>query len=95
MGFAHVELRRVAYQRVKSEFIADTVDGRNPANQLRLVVFPIIYQVFIPPRWCRIFSIKSRVRVKRFLGINNKTHLLCSSSIQADQHVSRWYVSQA
>ena len=23
----------------------DTVDGRNPANQLRLVVYPIIYKV--------------------------------------------------
>ena len=23
----------------------DTVDGRNPANQLRLVVYPIVYRV--------------------------------------------------
>ena len=30
-----------------------TVDGRNPANQLRLVVlsYPIIYRGFIHPRW--------------------------------------------
>ena len=31
-----------------------TVDGRNPANQLRLVVYPSIYRVsmgFIHPRW--------------------------------------------
>ena len=29
--------------------IVDTVDGWNPANQLRLVVFPIIYRVsYIP-----------------------------------------------
>ena len=34
-----------------------TVTGRNPANQLRLVVYPIIY---IHPRWCRISSINSR-----------------------------------
>ena len=26
-----------------------TVDGRNPANQLRLVVYPIIYRVFYIP----------------------------------------------
>ena len=35
-----------------------TVDGRNPANQLRLVVYPIVYKV-VHPRWCRISSIKS------------------------------------
>ena len=28
-----------------------TVDGRNPANQLRLVVDPIIYRVLAPARW--------------------------------------------
>ena len=27
----------------------DTVDGRNPANQLRLVVYPIIYRVLYIP----------------------------------------------
>ena len=27
----------------------DTVDGRNPANQLRLVVYPIIYKVLYIP----------------------------------------------
>ena len=26
----------------------DTVDGRNPANQLRLVVYPMIYKVLAP-----------------------------------------------
>ena len=30
--------------------LSDTVDGRNPANQLRLVVYPIMYRVFIHPR---------------------------------------------
>ena len=38
----------------------DTVDRRNPANQLRLVVYPTIYKVlYIHPRWCRISSINS------------------------------------
>ena len=27
---------------------SDTVDGRNPANQLRLVVCPTIYKVLAP-----------------------------------------------
>ena len=35
-----------------------TVDGKNPANQLRLVVYPIIYGN-IYPWWCRISSINS------------------------------------
>ena len=30
----------------------DTVDGRNPANQLRLVVYPIIYKVLYIPGGC-------------------------------------------
>ena len=30
-----------------------TVDGRNPANQLRLVVYPIIYRVLNIPVWVR------------------------------------------
>ena len=30
-----------------------------PANQLRLVVYPIICRVFIHRRWCRISAIKS------------------------------------
>ena len=37
-----------------SELTAATVDGGNPANQLRLVAYPIIYiylQGFIHPRW--------------------------------------------
>ena len=29
-----------------------TVDGRNPANQLRLVVYPIIYKVLYIPGGC-------------------------------------------
>ena len=44
-----------------------TVDGRNPANQLRLVVYPIIYKVFIHPKWCRISSINSHFLLLHFL----------------------------
>ena len=33
-----------------------TADGRNPVNQLRLVVYPKIYRAFLYPRWCRISS---------------------------------------
>ena len=41
---------------------ANTVDGRNPANQLRLVVYPIVYKVlhipggagFLPSTVCEI-----------------------------------------
>ena len=35
------------------------VDGRNPANQSRLVVYPVIYRVWYIPGWCRISSINS------------------------------------
>ena len=51
------------------------VGGRNPANQLRLVVYPIIYiQGFLHTRWCRISSINSielfpHVINKLFLGV--------------------------
>ena len=31
--------------------------GRNPADQLRLVVFPQYVQGTLHPRWCRISSI--------------------------------------
>ena len=38
--------------------LVNTVDGWNPANQLRLVVYPIIYRVH--PRCCKIWAISSR-----------------------------------
>ena len=48
-----------------SQNVGDTVDGRNPANQLRLVVYPTIYKGFIHPRWLfRISSMNSS-----FLGV--------------------------
>ena len=39
-----------------------TVDGRYPANQLRLVAYPNLiplFTSFLHPRWCRISSINS------------------------------------
>ena len=46
-----------------------TVDGKNPANQLRLVVYHSLshyLQGFIHPRWCRISSINSTRLTKHF-----------------------------
>ncbi len=40
-----------------------TVDGSEILHQLRLVVYPIIYQGFLHPRWCRISSINSTIPV--------------------------------
>ena len=34
---------------INANIANDTLDGRNPANQLRLVVSPIIYKVFVHP----------------------------------------------
>ena len=45
--------------------LGDTVGGRNPTNQLRLVVYPIIYRVFIHPRWFRISSLNRKVVMGR------------------------------
>ena len=51
-----------------------TVDGRNPANQLRLVAFPIIYKVLYIPGGAgflnhqQYFS-KPFVKLSPFLGI--------------------------
>ena len=40
---------------------------RNPANQLRLVVYPIILPGFMYPRWCRMSS--SRVSVINLVNL--------------------------
>ena len=40
-----------------------TVDGRNPANQLRLVVYPIIYKVLYIPGGDRRISEPSTVGI--------------------------------
>ena len=52
-----MEISRLFPQSLVYEFLgkikdqSDTVDGRNPANQLRLVVHPITYKVlYIPGR---------------------------------------------
>ena len=43
-GGSHI-LKATNDTNVEEEVLNHTVDGRNPANQLRLVVYPIIYQV--------------------------------------------------
>ena len=40
-----------------------TVDGRNPAKQLRLVVFPRYLQGFRHPMWWRISSIHNSMQI--------------------------------
>ena len=49
----------------------DTVDGRNPANQWIGIVYSIVVQGFIPPRWCRISAINRicRVFLRSFVDI--------------------------
>ena len=42
-------------------FLAPTVDGRNPANQLRLVVYPTIYKVLAPSQMVSRISEPSTV----------------------------------
>ena len=55
--------------------LKNTVDstGRNPANQLIIVVFPVILQGSLHPRWCRISSINSlnlSIWIHHFRGVN-------------------------
>ena len=49
--------------------VGTTVDGRNPANQLSLVVFFPLFTGFIHPRWCRISSEPSKPSL--LLGFQN------------------------
>ena len=56
------------------------VDGRNPANQLRLVVFPIIYRVLYIPGGCLGLSSINSLMLMRFsfaasLGPQTRSHL--------------------
>ena len=46
-SWAHDSVGRLPY--IPSSLVPNTVDGRNPANQLRLVVYPIIYRVLYIP----------------------------------------------
>ena len=52
----------------------DTVDGRNPANQLRLVVSPI-KQGFIHPTW--LFGISSINSIEGIPAVVNSSSLGC------------------
>ena len=61
---------RVEVSRIKNTFgkkkitekSQHTVDGRNPANQLRLVVYPVIYRLFTSEVVGRISAINNRSR---------------------------------
>ena len=44
-----------------------TADGRNPANELRLVVYPIIYSFFLHPRW--LFGISAINGITGFVSL--------------------------
>ena len=52
-------VKQVIHWRCLLAFESHTVDGRNLANQLRLVVYPNSYRVFVHLRSCRISSINS------------------------------------
>ena len=52
IGFSHYKPSILGYHFFGNTHIVTTVDGRNPANQLRLVVYPISYRVFYTPRGC-------------------------------------------
>ena len=63
---------------VHLQYHSNIIDGRNPANQLRLVVYPVIYRVFVHRRWLFgissinssiVFIYNGAVRTTRFLII--------------------------
>ena len=61
-------------------YSSTTVDGSSPANQLRLVVYPI--KNFVHPRWWRISSINSRTPLKTLRFLEN-------TYCEAGCHISR------
>ena len=50
------------------ERMDDTVDGKNPANQLRLAAYPLFTTCFIHPRW--LFGISSINSIWRVGGLS-------------------------
>ena len=58
-----------------------TVDGRNPANQLRLVVYPIIYRVLYIPGGCLGFLPSTVVPVNMECFHDFPAHDVPSSSV--------------
>ena len=60
-------------------YFNDTVDGRNPANQLRLVVYPIMYKVLYIPGGARFLP--STVYFTQILRF-------CSSILETDPMVT-------
>ena len=51
---------------------------KSGVHQLRLVVYPIIFQVFLHPRWCRISSSNS---MKGYLDIGEDNPSVASGSL--------------
>ena len=73
--------------------------GINPANQLRLVVYPIIYRVFTSQGWCRISSINSinlkqpSINLLKMFFLKKKCKVadfIDSSTIVSSMHGSKW-----
>ena len=58
-------------------------------HQLRLVVYPIIYKVFIYARWCRISSI-NRMLVPRRVSIIEKTKRINSRTTSVYHFQNKW-----
>ena len=62
--------------------LKDTVDGRNPANQLRLVVYPMIYKVSYIPGSCLEFLPSTvGILISQFVIIPQKKLFRISSPI--------------
>ena len=70
------------------------VDGRNPATQMRLVVYPIIYRVlmgFVHPSWCRSSSINSTYHVQiEFVLKMTTIALVCWVAIMPLECIHFW-----
>ena len=82
-------------------FILPSVDGRNPAHQLRLVVYPIIYKVLAPskrwfsPRISEASTVSPARFPERSQGIPNKALVdLFGSSLPKEQQANRDQLSQ-
>ena len=73
LGHQHIPLFQMQPKGLYSWELTYCWWFRNPANQLRLVVYPIypiIYRVFLHPRWCGISSINtipSRIAILKMI----------------------------
>ena len=60
----------------------DTVDGRNPANQLRLVVYPMIYKVLAPSQVVQDFFHQQYERKKMGLPLPESAKISHRESVR-------------